>query len=348
MGSPQRVRARAAGRVNLIGDHTDYMGGLAMPMTINHSTVVAGDRGGDMISLDSNSARGRARIALPVNEPSSTKPEWARYPAAVAAELGATVGLTGQVSSDVPRGAGLSSSAALEIAVALALGSAVPSSASEAVDLARLCQRAEHAAVGLPCGLMDQLCICVGRSGHATLIDFDSLDVAHIPMPLDAHVWVIHSGQARRLDSSGYAERRRSAEAAASILGPLPTADPAEIEALDDPLLLRRARHVRTECDRVKRFSEHLTGGDLRSAGAAMTASHVSLRDDYEVSTPALDKLVEALWPIHGVYGARLTGAGFGGCAVALTSADFTLAALGDEYRGWEVHPVDGIEVDVS
>ncbi|MGI9578934.1 MAG: galactokinase [Microthrixaceae bacterium] len=352
MASPQRVRARASGRVNLIGDHTDYMGGLAMPMTINHSTVVEGVRGGDSLSLVSDSARGRVEVGLPVKDPGAAEPEWARYPAAVAAELHAAGalpgGFAGAVTSDVPRGAGLSSSAALEIAVALALGSPLPESEKEATELAKLCQRAEHAAVGLPSGLMDQLSICTGRSGHATLIDFDSLEVEQVAMQTDAHIWVIHSGQARRLDSSAYAERRRSAEAAEELLGPLPRADLSAIGALADPLLARRARHVRSECDRVRQFAEFMAQGDLGSAGSVMAASHASLRRDYEVSTPALDQLVDALASIGSVYGARLTGAGFGGCVVALTSEEFQLSALGDDHLGWEVHPVDGIDLQLG
>ena len=156
----------------------------------------------------------------------------------------------------------------------------------------------------------------------------------------------MHSGTERRLASSAYGERRASAEAAAALLGPLRDAGADAIEALDDPILVRRARHVHGECRRVERFVQALESGDLRGAGSEMLASHRSLRDDYEVSTPALDALVETLAATAGVFGARMTGAGFGGCVVALTSASFDLAALGGGMRGWSVRAVDGIHLD--
>jgi galactokinase len=340
-----KVRVRASGRVNLIGDHTDYMGGLAMPMAIDRSIVIEGDRTGGRVQLVSDSEPDPASFELPVSDPASLRPDWARYPGAVAAELGADQGFVGTVSSDVPPGAGLSSSAALEVAAALALGADKPEGPEEALALAKLCQRAEHRAVGVRSGLMDQLSICAGRTDHATLIDFVASDVEHVPVPARARVWVVHSGQQRRLDSSSYAERRRCAEAAADQVGPLPEADLSEIEALRDPLMARRARHVRTECDRVRRFADCLASGDLTGAGAEMVSSHASLRDDYEVSTPGLDELVQRLCTTAGVYGARLTGAGFGGCAVALTSPDFELSDIGGQWEGWEVRPTDGTDV---
>ncbi|MCP4434203.1 MAG: galactokinase [Actinomycetia bacterium] len=342
---PARVRARASGRVNLIGDHTDYMGGLVLPMAIDLATTVEATVGGDRLILDSTAEDDRADIALPVTEV-ATPSGWGRYPAAVAAELGATVGLTGTVDSTVPYGAGLSSSAALEVATALALMAAetlrsgLPSPFSDPVELALLCQRAEHRAVGLPSGIMDQLSICAGRAGFATLIDCATLELNHVAVPEEASIWVLHSGQSRQLETSGYAQRRADAEAATAVVGPLPVADIQSIERLDDPVGKRRARHVRTECDRVRRFADALAAGDLARAGVEMIASHESLRDDYEVSTAQLDALVGQLVATPGVHGARLTGAGFGGCVVALADRDVRL-------EGWSVRPSDGTEVTV-
>jgi galactokinase len=368
-----RVTATAAGRVNLIGDHTDYMGGLVLPMAIQLGTTLEARVGGPRIQLTSDMEPEGLDLTLPSTDPSAVQPEWGRYVAAVAAELGSTSGLAGTLTSTIPAGAGLSSSAALEVATALALLAATPEQATDEdpstglppalvaaagnptnldadqrVEVASLCQRAEHTAVGVPSGIMDQLSICLGVAGAATLIDCATLEVAQVALPDDAAVWVIHSGESRRLAGSSYADRRACAENAAESLGPLPAADPSEIEALVDPVLRKRARHVRSECDRVIRFSESLTGGDLPGAGQLMLASHRSLSCDYEVSTSALDDLVDALAALPGVYGARLTGAGFGGCVVALTDPGID---LGDTPLGthgaWHVVPSDGISVEL-
>ncbi len=332
--SGEQVRATASGRVNLIGDHTDYMGGLVLPMAIDLSTTVEAAIGGDLVDLHSDAEPEPAVFSLPVLRSTAIQPRWARYPAAVAAELGATSGLTGQVTSDIPAGAGLSSSAALEIAVAMALGAT-----GSAREMALLCQRSEHLAVGVPSGIMDQLSICAAKEGMATLIDCESLAIEEVPIPPDARIWVVHSGQSRSLESSAYAERRAEAEAAAELVGPLPRAGSSDIEGIEDPTLRRRARHVRSECERVRDFASALVDGDLRAAGESMVESHRSLQLDYEVSTPVLDQLVEHLCGLRGVFGARLTGAGFGGCAVALCDPEVVL-------DGWDVRPVAGTSVE--
>lgn len=366
-----RVTATVAGRVNLIGDHTDYMGGLVLPMAIQLGTTLEAHTGGPRIQLTSDMEAEALHLTLPATDPSAVRPEWGRYVAAVASELGSTAGLSGSLTSTIPAGAGLSSSAALEVATALALLAATPEQATDdgpsssmpaalaaaagnptnldveqRVELASLCQRAEHTAVGVPSGIMDQLSICLGKAGAATLIDCATLEVTQVALPDDVAVWVLHSGESRRLAGSAYADRRASAEEAAERLGPLPSADPTDIEALGDPVLRRRARHVRSECDRVRGFAEFLGRGDLPGAGQLMLASHRSLSCDYEVSTTALDELVDALAAIPGVHGARLTGAGFGGCVVALTDPGVD---LGDTPLGthgaWSVVPSDGISV---
>lgn len=319
------VSATAPGRVNLIGDHTDYMGGLVMPMAIDLCTTVAGRTGGSTIELTSDAEPLPAHIPLPCADPATLSPPWARYVGAVAAELGTTHGLSGAIRSTLPEGVGLSSSAALEVAVAAALGADL----GDPVALAETCRRAEQAASGVPCGIMDQLVVAAGVTGHALLIDCAALTYEAVPVPAEAAVWVLHSGESRRLAGSEYAQRRASAEAAEAFVGPLRSASERAVESLEDPLLRRRARHVRSECRRVITFRDALLTGDLRAAGTEMLASHASLRDDFEVSTPELDALVDRLAGTDGVYGARLTGAGFGGCVVALAREDVDLSELG-------------------
>jgi galactokinase len=334
--STNRRVARAPGRVNLIGDHTDYMGGLVLPMAVQMGTTIDVEVGGGRIELRSEQVEGVLELALPVEDPASTTPAWGRYVAGVAAELGASEGVRGAVRSDLPLGSGLSSSASLEVAAALALGDV-----GTPLEVARRCQRAEQRATGVPCGIMDQLSITAGRAGHAMLIDCATLDVEHVVVPDDAGVWVLHSGQERSLDGSEYARRRAECEAAATFVGALPTAPLERIEALTDPVLRARARHVRTECDRVRSFVDALARGDLPRAGELMVASHASLRDDFHVSTERLDALVASLVSRPGVHGARLTGAGFGGCVVALTEPDTVL-------EGWRVVASDGAGVDTA
>jgi len=325
------VRAVGPGRVNLIGDHTDTTDGLVLPMAIDLATVVQGRREGDRVVLTSVDDPEVAVVPLDVADPTALTPGWARYVAGVVAELRPTIGFTGTVTTTLPVGAGLSSSAALEVAVALALGfTGTP------LALAQLTQRAEHRASGVPCGIMDQLASAAGVRSHALLIDCHDLTVSPIALPSDVEVRVVHSGQARRLSGSAYAERLAAVQAAEAVLGPLRLlADPATVDRLDDPVLRRRARHVITENGRVRAAAEALGSGDVAAAGRAMAASHASLRDDYDVSTPVLDRLVERLSATAGVYGARLTGAGFGGCAVALTEP----GALNE---GWLVQAADG------
>jgi galactokinase len=227
----------------------------------------------------------------------------------------------------------LSSSAALEVAVALALGFT-----GTGLELALVCQQAEHAASGVPCGIMDQLTSALGVAGHALLLDCGALTVTPVALPDDAEVVVVHSGQERRLAESAYAERRRSCEQAEALIGPLAQADSGAVAQLRDPVLRARARHVVSENLRVREFAGALHDGDLPQCGAIMAASHESMSTDFEVSTRGIDELVAELVAAPGVFGARLTGAGFGGCVVALTHP-------GALHRGWVVRAVDGAKV---
>jgi galactokinase len=316
--------ARAPGRVNLIGDHTDYTGGLVLPMAIEWATTVTLKRGGDVLRLVSAVEPDPAVLDLRrLGPPSNVEPAWARYVAGVVGVLRPSVGGTGTVETELPVGAGLSSSAALEVSVALALGfRGTPH------ELAAACQEAEHLASGVPTGIMDQLTSAAGLAGHALLIDCCTLEIEPVPLPRGAEVVVVDSGERRALVSSAYTERRRQCEEAAARIGPLREATPAQVEELDDPVLRRRARHVVSENDRVRRFAAALRAEDLAGAGELMVESHNSLRDDFEVSTPTLDRLVDVLRTSPGVFGARLTGAGFGGCVVAL-------AEPGAPVEGW-------------
>ncbi len=335
-GDGDEVASRAPGRVNLIGDHTDYTGGLVLPMAIDRWTEVVGRRGGPVIELVSAADPVPARVVLPVREPALVEPVWARYVGAVAAELGTTVGLSGRVASTVPIGHGLSSSAALELATALAL--APIGTRVDPLALALLGQRAEHRATGVPTGIMDQLTSAAGQAGHALLIDCGALTWEPIAMPADVDVVVIPSGQARTVAGSAYAERAAQCAAAEVEIGPLRLATTADLTAVADPVVRARAHHVVTENARVRAAAVALGAGDAVDAGRLMLASHASLRDDFAVSTPLLDALVAALAARRGVFGARLTGAAFGGSVVALTEP----GALADVAGAEVVRAVDG------
>lgn len=340
MAEGAAVEAFAPGRVNLVGDHTDYAGGLALPMAVDLGTTVVGTALGERVRLRSDARTDDADVALDVGDPAAARPEWARYVAGVVVELRPAIGFDGRVTTTLPVGAGLSSSAALELAVALALGFQGPP-----LELARLGQRAEQRASGVPCGLMDQLTSACGVAGHALLVDFATEAFEAVPFPEDLEVLVVHSGQERALAGSAYAERRASCEAAAAEVGPLGSASEIDVSRLTDPLLRRRARHVVRECARVRAMAEALAVGDGAAAGRLMLESHASLRDDFEVSTPALDATVSRLTDLPGVLGARLTGAGFGGCVVALTEPGAVPDPAQLTGRGWRVRPAAGARV---
>jgi galactokinase len=334
-----QFEAWAPGRVNLIGDHTDYTGGLVMPMAIQLGIRLTGTLTPGRLSATSADAEGTLDIELPLtnDQLASVMPDWGRTVAAVAAELGTAVGFDGTFTSTLPLGSGLSSSAALEVATAVALTLVDP---FDPAAIAHLARDAEEAASGVPCGIMDQLASAAGIDGAALLIDCTSGDIHPVSITPTAQFVVVHSEVARQLASSEYATRRQQCEAAEAIIGPLRTAELADVVHLRDPILAARARHVITENLRVLDFASALSDGDLEHAGAVMTASHRSLASDFEVSIPELDSLVERLDSTPGVYGARLTGAGFGGCVVALCAPGVTPAPPG--HRWWPVTPSPG------
>jgi galactokinase len=339
-GGGEEVRAFAPGRVNVIGDHTDYTGGLCLPMAIHLGTTVTGRRTGDVVELRSADEALPAVVPVDVAEPAAVEPFWARYVAGVVREVRPPVGLVGSVSTTVPIGAGLSSSAAFEVALALALGFE-----GSVHDLARACQRAENAATGVPTGILDQLTSAGGVDGHALVMDCTTLSLRPVPWPDEVEVVVVHSGQERSLAASGYAQRVRECAAAEAVVGPLRLiGDEAPLAAIADPVVRRRARHVVTENARVRAFADALAAGDLPTLGALMRAGHASLRDDYEVSTPVVDALVAHLDAVDGVLGTRMTGGGFGGCVVALTrpGALASLGSPGSPGTGWVVRPGPG------
>jgi galactokinase len=247
------------------------------------------------------------------------------------ASEGTLAGGSGHVTSTLPIGAGLSSSASLDVALALAIGFDGPPEA-----LATLAQRAEHKAAGVRTGLLDQLAICLAEEGHALLLDCGRLIATPVPMPPEVEVLVVHSGAQRSLEASAYEERRLQCEEAASLIGPLPDATATDTELIGDAVLRHRARHVVTENARALAFAEAFRASDVRAAGLLMDESHASLRDDFEVSSPELETAVSFLRSRRGVLGARLTGAGFGGCAVALVEPGAVDLAI-VPYRSWRV-----------
>lgn len=318
------VEVRAHGRVNLIGDHTDYTGGWVLPMLIDAHTTISGDFVDEpRWTLVSDDDPDPVDLALPVTDPVAVEPGWGRYVAGVLNEIAGAGrpmrGFRGRVSTGVPIGSGLSSSAALEVAVARV---ALDGDPIGDVELARLCQRAEHVASGVPCGIMDQLCIASGRPNHATLIDCTNLTVVNCPIPSPVRV-TYEFVAPRRLSGSEYATRVVEAERATALLGPLREARLEDVQSLTDPVLRRRARHIVTENRRVLAFADAMQAGDIRTMGALMTESHRSLQHDYETSNEIMDAAVERLLAEPDVLGARMTGGGFGGCVVALRRADY-------------------------
>ena len=361
---PAAIRVvRAPGRVNLVGEHTDYNLGFVLPAAIELEIRIAFVPSGDRhVELTSETTGERAAFDLEDIGPSPGG--MAAYVAGTAwalAEAGIpTRGLRGVVASSLPRASGLSSSAALELAAAWAL--AVDPAAIPPLDLARICQRAENAYVGVNCGLMDQFASACGVAGAAMLLDCRSLAWRPVALPLAGHALVvIHTGSSRSLSASQYNARRAQCEAAAAALAhedpgirSLRDVTPAMLPAVAtrvDEETFRRCRHVVTENERVEATIAALAAGDLPAVGKAWAASHASLRDDFEVVSPELQALVEIAAAVPGVVAARMTGAGFGGCTVNLVARD-AVGALEErvlaEYPARtglapRVHPVDAV-----
>jgi galactokinase len=369
VGDVASVRlVRAPGRVNLIGEHTDYNEGFVLPIAIDRAITIAliptDDRRvtvtlaetGETASFDLDSIGPRTGL-------------WIDYVAGTAwamADAGLPLqGFRGLLDSDLPQSAGLGSSAALELASALALsGGRDP--ATDRLTLARIAQRGENVHVGVSCGLMDQFASAFGQAGSAVLLDCQSL--AHRAVTLDLNdvaLVICHSGSPRRLEASAYNKRRAECEAAVAAIAAVepgvsslrdltPTTLDAAISL--DPVLAHRARHVVNENERVLEAAAALEIGDLEQVGRLFSASHASLRDLYDVSSPELDALVDIAESVPGVLGSRLTGAGFGGCTVTLARREAVTAltaAILERYpartgltpRVFEVQPSRGAEV---
>lgn len=321
------MRVIAPGRVNLIGEHTDYTGGLVFPMAINRWTTIDYDVTDSGIVLDSADEDGTVSLGLGQPFDASMTPSWGRYVGAVASLMDSPRSISGQINTTIPVGAGVSSSAALEIAVALALGSSLPSS-----ELAQLTQRAEHIATGVPTGIMDQLCIASARDGHGTMIDCRTLEVTHVPIPSDVKI-VVRFITHRTLVGSAYADRVTQCATAESIIGPLRDASLSDVAAITDATIASRARHVISENARVVSFASALASGDYGTAGTIITESHRSLAEDFATSNDQMNAAVRDVCATPGVFGARMTGGGFGGCIVALCEPDAVV-------DGWHVQPV--------
>ncbi len=342
-GEPERW-ARAPGRVNLIGEHTDYNDGFVLPMAIDRDIWIAfrprPDRTVRLWSLDFAQASEFSLDAV-VRDPSASWSNYVRGVAWLLADRGVRLrGMDAAVQGTVPIGAGLSSSAALEVAAGLALLAAAGGDMPRA-ELALACQRAENEFVGNRCGIMDQFISALGRAGHALFLDCRSLDYRHVPLPAGYRIVVANSMVRRALVDSAYNERRAQCEQAAQALGvrALRDADEAMLESAKRHLpevVYRRARHVVRENARVLQAVDAMRRGDAEAFGALMNASHASLRDDYEVSCRELDALVDIARRQSGCLGARMTGAGFGGCTVNLVEAGAVEAfvpALREGYR---------------
>jgi galactokinase len=321
---------RAPGRVNLIGEHTDYTGGFVFPAALDLFCDVRAEPASDGKLVASSRNLGEERswslADLPCAQP---RRDWSDYVAGVAVELCRLgvkpVAARLAIDSSVPIGAGLSSSASIEVSVGVALAS-LAGVQVPLKELALACQRAENNFVGMKCGIMDQFVAVFGEAGHAILIDCRSLEHTAVPVPPGLQLLVVNSMVKHALASSEYNTRRRECEEAVEILGrPLRDITAAEWPLLESGLpetLRRRARHVVTENARVLEFVEACRQNDPAKMGRLMAESHRSMRDDYQISCVEIDYLVEAAAAQRGVAGARMTGGGFGGCTVNLVRND--------------------------
>jgi len=349
-GRPPRWIAAAPGRVNIIGEHTDYNDGFVLPMAIEFYSVMAADRpadGREVITLRSTLEAEVATIDLsrPVVP---GLPKWGNYPRGVVAGFqGRGIqpgGLDVLLHSTVPLGSGLSSSAALEICTATLL-EAVTGTTLDPVEKALLCQKAEHDFAGVPCGIMDQFISALGREGHLLLLDCRTRKTEIVPLQdPSVALLIINTNVKHELSGGEYAERRAQCEEAAMNLGVESLRD-VTVEELEmgksklRDLVYRRARHVICEISRTVRAAGSVRQSDWPAVGQLMYASHVALRDDFEVSCSELDavvKIADAIGEQGGVYGCRMTGGGFGGCCVALvkaSSVDAITKKISDDYK---------------
>lgn len=332
-GYPATITIKAPGRVNLIGEHTDYNDGFVLPCAIDYETVIAcaqrNDRTIRVIAADYDNDEDSFSLDEPILHTDAHP--WANYVRGVVKHLMLRnkdfSGADMVISGNVPQGAGLSSSASLEVAVGQALKS-LYDLPLDGVALALNGQEAENQFVGCNCGIMDQLISALGKENHSLLIDCRSLETRAVSMPTNAAVVIINSNVKRGLVDSEYNARREQCEVAARFFGvkALRDVDPALFFSIQDeldPVVARRARHVITENDRTLAAADALASGDLKRMGELMAESHASMRDDFEITVPQIDKLVEIVKEVIGDKGGvRMTGGGFGGCIVALVPED--------------------------
>ncbi|WP_226102332.1 galactokinase [Dickeya oryzae] len=328
-GYPATLTVQAPGRVNLIGEHTDYNDGFVLPCAINYSTTISAaprdDRQIRVIAVDYDNQQDSFSLDAPIDH--HPQWQWANYVRGVIKHLknrsDAFGGADLVISGNVPQGAGLSSSASLEVAVGKAI-QALYQLPLDNVALALNGQEAENQFVGCNCGIMDQMISAQGQRNHALLIDCRSLETRAVSMPDNVAVMIINSNVKRGLVDSEYNTRRQQCEAAAryfqvKALRDVSEADFAAKAAGLDNVVARRARHIITENARTLAAADALTRGDLRQMGELMAASHASMRDDFEITVPPIDTLVEIVKAVIGDEGGvRMTGGGFGGCIVAL------------------------------
>jgi galactokinase len=330
-GASPTFIVRAPGRVNLIGEHTDYNDGFVLPMAIDRAMWIAGKpRADTRVVIHSLDFKDVAEFNL--DSLKKGEPVWAEYIKGVAwALLDAGYELQsweGVLAGDVPIGAGLSSSAALDLATARAFAT-VSQFPWNPAEMAKLCQHADNEWVGIKCGIMDQMISAAGQAGHALLIDCRTLESRPLPLPNNIMVVVLDTTTRRALVESAYNERRAQCETAARFFGVKALCDESleQFEARSfelDELTRKRARHVISENARTLRAADVMQRGDARALGRLMNESHTSLRDDFEVSSRELNTMVDCARAVDGCLGARMTGAGFGGCAVALVAGDAT------------------------
>ena len=354
-GHPCARIARAPGRVNLLGEHVDYNDGFVLPAATDRATYVAfaaSDSQASTLWAEDYQQQSRftsQSLLERCDADGASLPDWAKYPAGVAwslTEAGLPVqGLQAVYASDVPRGAGLSSSASVELAFGMAwinvAGVSLPP-----MELARLCQRAENKYVGVNCGIMDQAASACSEQGRVMLLDCRSLQYQTLPLPEDIVIIVADTGVRHTLAGSAYNDRRLACEQAVELLKPdlpgiraLRDVTPKEFDRLAPklpPEIQMRARHVIEEIERTRRAVPLLQSGDVQAFGGLMNACHASLRDLYEVSCPELDAMTGIAQSQPGCYGSRLTGAGFGGCTVNLVERQTTEAFVGTLARGYE------------